>query len=227
MLLLKTEEENKKFWRRFSYRVPDLPGEIWKKIPNTYYAVSNKARVKRTFVEKINRKGVSRFFEERLIKPQIVVTNKKTGRKDVYVEIMINGKQKHMQVSRLVATAFVPNPDPLHKIQVNHLDENPLNNLPENLEWATPKENANHATKKKRTGKSLKETWKKMSDKERKNANKHKRRRQVVCDGVVYKSATEFAKQNGLNRNTVGHWFTGYCDMPEEWKAKRLKYLDE
>lgn len=53
------------------------------------------------------------------------------------------GKHRLAYVHRMVAAAFIPNPE--HKREVNHIDGNPLNNAADNLEWSTPGENTRHA----------------------------------------------------------------------------------
>lgn len=50
------------------------------------------------------------------------------------------GKSKHFLVHRLVAQTFIQNPNNLP--EVNHLDNNPLNNCVDNLSWCTAKENS-------------------------------------------------------------------------------------
>ena len=65
-----------------------------------------------------------------------------------YLKVVLyrNGKQETYYVHRLGATAFLPNDDPEYKTQINHIDENKLNNHISNLEWVTPKENINYGT---------------------------------------------------------------------------------
>lgn len=58
---------------------------------------------------------------------------------------MINGKPQKDYVHRLVALAFLPNPE--NKACINHLDCNPANNNVNNLEWCTVAENMEYMRK--------------------------------------------------------------------------------
>ena len=59
------------------------------------------------------------------------------------VKPSIEGKKTLKYIHRLVLEAFIPNPD--NRPQVNHMDGNKQNNHVSNLEWATAKENSQHA----------------------------------------------------------------------------------
>jgi len=58
------------------------------------------------------------------------------------VDLYQYGKRYPKRVHRLVAIAFIPNPE--YKREVNHRDCNPKNNRVDNLEWCTRKENEAH-----------------------------------------------------------------------------------
>ena len=69
------------------------------------------------------------------------------------VTLCKNGKTKHYLVHRLVAIAFLSNPENLP--QVNHRDEDKQNNHVDNLEWCSAKYNTNYGTRTQKTSKSV------------------------------------------------------------------------
>lgn len=109
--------------------------EIWKEIKNYegYYQISNRGRVK-GIVE------VKKYKEGRILTPW----SNHRGRGYLKVKLIKNGTGKYAYVHRLVAQAFIDNPN--HYTEVNHKDENPKNNTVENLEWCTRKYNMSYGT---------------------------------------------------------------------------------
>lgn len=69
------------------------------------------------------------------------------------VSLSKHGKSFKKYVHRLIAEAFIPNPNNYHYI--NHKNENKLDNSIENLEWCTLKYNINYGTRNKKSKKSL------------------------------------------------------------------------
>ena len=81
------------------------------------------------------------------------------------VQLCKDGKRKWFRVNRLVATAFLDNPE--GKTEVNHIDEDKTNNFvflnedgtvnkeKSNLEWKTHKDNINHGTRNERVSKAM------------------------------------------------------------------------
>lgn len=108
--------------------------EIWKDVQGYegQYKVSNLGRVK-----SLKRKlGSGRSVSEKILNSS---SKKKT--QDGYLMVALAGRT--FRVNRLVATAFIPNPD--NKPVVNHIDGNKENNKADNLEWTTISENMLHA----------------------------------------------------------------------------------
>lgn len=101
--------------------------EVWRNIPgsNGLYQVSNFGNIK-----SLRYRG---GYQEKQLTP------KKNNNGRLWVEVLINGKRKPMLIHRLVAMAFIPNPNGYEEI--NHIDENPQNNTVYNLEWCTHKHN--------------------------------------------------------------------------------------
>lgn len=104
-----------------------MQNEIWKETEISGYFISNYGRVK-------GRSG-------KLLKSHL---NKCTG----YYAVCVRptgriGKAKYLKIHRLVAKAFVSNPN--NHLVVNHIDGNKQNNYFKNLEWCTFSENTKHA----------------------------------------------------------------------------------
>ena len=64
------------------------------------------------------------------------------------VNLTVKSKAKHCAIHRLVAEAYISNPE--NKTDINHIDENKEHNYISNLEWISHKDNCNHGTRNKR-----------------------------------------------------------------------------
>jgi hypothetical protein len=104
--------------------------EIWRDIKDYegLYQVSNLGRV-RSVDHYVNYKNI----KKRLILGKILNLNK-DNRGYYVVTLSKDNVRKNYSVHRLVAEAFIPNPDNLPT--VDHIDRNRLNNNVENLRWA-------------------------------------------------------------------------------------------
>ena len=85
-------------------------------------------------------KGDGNGNRDRMLKQEIITRNHTNYRR---VTLSKGGKVKRFQVHRLVAMHFIENPK--SKKCVNHIDSNGENNMVDNLEWCTNKENMEHS----------------------------------------------------------------------------------
>lgn len=116
-----------------------LEQEIWKDIKNYegLYKISNLGRVK-----SLPKYAGRSYRKEKILKTYLD--------KNGYVKVILckNNKTRFLSIHRLLAEAFIPNPNDYP--QINHKDENKQNNSLNNLEWCTCKYNINYGTRTKR-----------------------------------------------------------------------------
>ena len=101
---------------------------------NGLYQVSNLGRVKSLSRKRIDR---NQILPERILKP---IFNRKRGYYQIYLRK--NNISYTFKPHRLVAEAFIPNPE--NKPYVDHIDTDKSNNKVDNLRWVTPSENSNN-----------------------------------------------------------------------------------
>lgn len=141
-----------------------MNNEIWKDIPNfSNYQVSNMGNVKsKDWIIKSKIKNNSKIIRKgKILKPIKYKTNY------CAVDLSKNKKIKRILIHILVAETFLDKKDfkcmpdedknliNLDKLEVNHKDENPLNNNVSNLEWCTSKYNCNYGNRNKIIAKKL------------------------------------------------------------------------
>ena len=118
-----------------------MKGEIWKDIEGYEgkYMVSNTGKVKSLNYNNTGKEGI--------MKPQ------DNGNGYLFAQLSKDGKVKQCRINRLVAQAFIPNPNNLP--EVNHKDEDKTNNCVENLEWCSKLYNMNYGTRTEKTCKPV------------------------------------------------------------------------
>ena len=147
--------------------------EIWKTIDGYEgYEVSNYGRVKSL--------GNDKTRKEKILKPATT--------KDGYQIVCFckNCKSKWFSVHRLVAMAFIPNPNNLP--QVNHIDEVKTNNHVSNLEWCDRKYNINYGARNEKVSNAISGENNHMYGKFGKDSPNSKQVIQLTLDGDYIKN---------------------------------------
>ena len=105
------------------------------------YQVSNLGRIK-------SLKDSHGNYREKILKFKLEVSGY------LQVHLYLENKVKAFKIHRLVAEAFIPNPNNLP--EVNHKDENKENNRVDNLEWCDRKYNINYGTRTQKASEKMK-----------------------------------------------------------------------
>lgn len=158
-------------------------------------------------------------YENYQISDTGIVINKKTGRKlkqqekkgYMNVNLFKKGKKKNKLVHRLVAEAFIENIK--NYPQINHKDEDTLNNMVNNLEWCTQKYNNNYGTYRERARTRMLEN-NPFKDKHHTEEAKQKmrlaklgkpskRKRKVIINEIEYESITKAMKELNIGTKKI------------------------
>lgn len=169
--------------------------EIWKDIEGYegLYQVSNLGRVKSMERYVINHSGVSYLIHEKIRK---ATEKKDKNKKQGYMHIALykNNKGKNYYVHRLVAEAFIENPE--NKKTVNHINGNKHDNRVENLEWLTYSENNVHAIEK-----GLNGTEQRRNKKGSMPVAQYDKDMNLIA---IYPSMREAERQTGVDCRSIG-----------------------
>lgn len=178
--------------------------EIWKPIEGWegLYEISNLGRVRG--VEKVTPFGSrTKTYHMRLLTPCV-------GKRGYYVVALNhNNKAKTYTLHRLIAKAFIPNPE--NKPCIDHIDGNKLNNKIDNLRWCTYKENSNNPITRKKMSTSTKKNWN-IGLFENRNNITYRKVGQYTKNGIllmVYNSIKEASEQTNINASSITCVCTG------------------
>lgn len=169
--------------------------EEWKRIENTFvpYEVSNEGNVRSLdYVDNSNHLRKGKILPKYLVRGYYYV----------------NIDRKLVRLHRLVAKAFIPNPNNLP--HVNHIDENKLNNCANNLEWCDSKYNCNYGNRNKKISERIitEETKQKLSElhKDKEKSEEHKRKISETKKGVLFFERSRNVSQYTLDGVLVKVW---------------------
>lgn len=168
-------------------------------LPTKYeYYISNLGNVRRRSYDKRRRTG-------EFIPVPIFITNKGYG----VIPITVNNRRVNQSIHRLVATAFIKNPD--NKPEVNHINHIRSDNRALNLEWVTHKENMSHA----KTNPTALNRWRRQISEYRHLA--HEANKKIWVDiqtGVYLISMKELEEYLGKSHNST-RYMTRYNKLPK------------
>lgn len=127
----------------------NLEGEEWRDVEGfeEHLQISSCGRLKRKHAVVVRSKNRGSYT----VRERILAINP-DERGYMFKSINIEGRNVNLNIHRLVAKAFVANPNGYP--DVNHIDENHSDNIYTNLEWCTRKYNSNYGTIKERTRKT-------------------------------------------------------------------------
>lgn len=148
----------------------------------------------------------------------------RTAKGYMSIELFNNTGSKRFLIHRLVANAFIPNPQNLP--QINHKDENPQNNHVDNLEWCTARYNMNYGMGAKTRHSKIDYTKPCFRENAIRNGKKVARPVSMFSlDGQfirTYESAAEASRQTGIHVTNISRAVkTKYNAGGYAWKYER------
>lgn len=193
-----------------------MQDEIWKDVKHYegLYVVSNYGRVKN-------------------VRTNHYLVQHNNGRGYLCVDLWKFNKGRREYVHRLVAMAFIPNPE--NKPTVNHKDEDKQNNYVENLEWMTYQENNNYGSHNVKSIETRKNNG--VFENQRKRWTEHNpskenpkygasnnAARKVICEDKLFECIKDCAEYYDVNYGALRGYLSDDKRMPKRFKDLGLRY---